>query len=309
LVANGGKQIIFNAFAATINTGDEVIVPAPYWVSYPDIVKYVGGTPVFVATELQNGFRLTPSALEAAITENTRWLVLNSPNNPSGGCYRTEDLIALAAVLARHPQIRVLSDDIYEHLVFDGKFVTIAQVAPELDDRILTMNGVSKAYAMTGWRIGYAGGNADLIKAMAKMQSQVTGGACSISQAAAAEALRGDQTVVLERRASFKARRDHVVARLNQIAGLRCGLPDGAFYVFPDCRQWLGQRTAAGVLLTNDSDVAECLLEEQEVAVVHGAAYGLSPHFRISYATDRATLDTALDRINAFAEGLSDITA
>lgn len=309
LVANGGKQIIFNAFAATINTGDEVIVPAPYWVSYPDIVKYVGGTPVFVATELQNGFRLTPSALEAAITENTRWLVLNSPNNPSGGCYRTEDLIALAAVLARHPQIRVLSDDIYEHLVFDGKFVTIAQVAPELDDRILTMNGVSKAYAMTGWRIGYAGGNADLIKAMAKMQSQVTGGACSISQAAAAEALRGDQTVVLERRASFKARRDHVVARLNQIAGLRCGLPDGAFYVFPDCRRWLGQRTAAGVLLTNDSDVAECLLEEQEVAVVHGAAYGLSPHFRISYATDRATLDTALDRINAFAEGLSDITA
>jgi aspartate aminotransferase len=309
LVANGGKQIIFNAFAATINTGDEVIVPAPYWVSYPDIVKYAGGTPVFVATELQNGFRLTPSALEAAITENTRWLVLNSPNNPSGGCYRTEDLIALAAVLARHPQIRVLSDDIYEHLVFDGKFVTIAQVAPELDDRILTMNGVSKAYAMTGWRIGYAGGNADLIKAMAKMQSQVTGGACSISQAAAAEALRGDQTVVLERRASFKARRDHVVARLNQIAGLRCGLPDGAFYVFPDCRQWLGQRTAAGVLLTNDSDVAECLLEEQEVAVVHGAAYGLSPHFRISYATDRATLDTALDRINAFAEGLSDITA
>lgn len=309
LVANGGKQIIFNAFAATINTGDEVIVPAPYWVSYPDIVKYAGGTPVFVATELQNGFRLTPSALEAAITENTRWLVLNSPNNPSGGCYRAEDLIALAAVLARHPLIRVLSDDIYEHLVFDGKFVTIAQVAPELDDRILTMNGVSKAYAMTGWRIGYAGGNADLIKAMAKMQSQVTGGACSISQAAAAEALRGDQTVVLERRASFKARRDHVVARLNQIAGLRCGLPDGAFYVFPDCRQWLGQRTAAGVLLTNDSDVAECLLEEQEVAVVHGAAYGLSPHFRISYATDRATLDTALDRINAFAEGLSDITA
>ncbi|MEK9596738.1 MAG: pyridoxal phosphate-dependent aminotransferase [Rhodospirillaceae bacterium] len=305
LVSNGGKQIIFNAFAATINPGDEVIVPAPYWVSYPDIVKYTGGTPVFVETELQNGFRLTASALEAAITAKTRWLVLNSPNNPSGGCYRPEDLMSLAAVLAAHPHVRVLTDDIYEHLVFDGKFTTICQVAPELTDRVLTMNGVSKAYAMTGWRIGYAAGDVDLIKAMAKMQSQVTGGACSISQAAAAEALTGDQTLVTERRASFKARRDHVVARLNQISGLRCIMPDGAFYVFPDCRGWLGRSTAGGAVLNNDSDVAERLLEEQEVAVVHGAAYGLSPHIRISYATDMATLDRALDRINAFAEGLS----
>lgn len=306
LVSNGGKQVIFNAFAATLNPGDEVIVPAPYWVSYPDIVKYAGGTPVFVPTEFQNGFRLTPEALRGALTPRTRWLVINSPNNPSGGCYQPADLTALAAVLADYPEVRVLTDDIYEHLVFDGAFATIAAVAPAIADRVLTMNGVSKAYAMTGWRIGYAGGDAALIKAMAKMQSQVTGGACSISQAAAAAALAGDQTLVAERRAVFKARRDHVVARLNEIPGLRCALPDGAFYVFPDCRDWLGRKTAAGARLENDGDVAERLLEEREVAVVHGAAYGLSPHLRLSYATDLATLDAALDRIQAFAEGLTD---
>ncbi len=304
LVSNGGKQVIFNAFAATLNPGDEVIVPAPYWVSYPDIVKYAGGTPVFVPTEFQNGFRLTPEALRGALTPRTRWLVINSPNNPSGGCYRPADLTALAAVLADYPEVRVLTDDIYEHLVFDGAFATIAAVAPAIADRVLTMNGVSKAYAMTGWRIGYCAGPVDLIKAMTKIQSQSTSNPTSISQWAAVEALNGPQDFIAANNAMFKRRRDMVVKMLNAAEGIDCITPEGAFYVYPSCAGCIGKTAPDGMQIDTDEAFATALLEAEGVAVVHGAAFGLSPFFRISYATSDENLTEACTRIQRFCASL-----
>jgi aspartate aminotransferase len=294
----GGKHTIFNAMLATVGPGDEVIIPAPYWVSYPDIVSFAGATPVVLRCPLAQGFKLTPEQLEAAITPRTRWLILNSPSNPTGAAYTAAELKALAEVLLRHRHVMVLSDDMYEHIVFDGfAFATIAEVEPALFERTLTMNGASKAYAMTGWRIGYAGGPAWLIRAMAKIQSQSTSNPCSIAQAAAAAALSGDQGFLKERAAVFEARRDLVVAMLNQTPGLACPRPEGAFYVYPDCSGLIGRRTPDGRPLVTDEDVAAYLLDSVGVAVVHGAAFGLSPAFRISYATDTATLEEAGRRI------------
>jgi len=294
----GGKQTIFNALLATVGPGDEVIVPAPYWVSYPDIVAFAGAMPVILPCPAAQGFRLSPAQLEAAITERTRWLILNSPSNPTGAAYSREDLKALADVLVRHPHVMVLSDDIYEHIVFDGfRFSTIAEVEPALFSRTLTVNGASKAYAMTGWRIGFAGGPAWLVRAMATIQSQSTSNPCSVAQAAATAALTGPQAFLQDRVAVFEARRDLVVTMLNETPGLSCLKPQGAFYVYPDCAGLLGRTTPAGKTLATDEDVATYLLEAAGVAVVHGAAFGLSPAFRISYATDTATLEEACARI------------
>ncbi len=294
----GGKQTIFNAMLATVGPGDEVIIPAPYWVSYPDIVAFTGATPVIVPCPLAQGFKLEPAQLQAAITPQTRWLILNSPSNPTGAAYTADELKALADVLLRHPHVMVLTDDMYEHIVFDGfAFATIAQVEPALFDRTLTMNGASKAYAMTGWRIGFAGGPAWLVKAMAKIQSQSTSNPCSIAQAAATAALSGDQSFLKERAAVFQGRRDLVVSMLNQAPGLACPRPEGAFYVYPDCSGLIGRRTPDGRMLRTDEDVAAYFLDSVGVAVVHGAAFGLSPAFRISYATDTATLEEACRRI------------
>jgi len=294
----GGKQTIFNALLATVGPGDEVIVPAPYWVSYPDIVAFAGAMPVILPCPAAQGFRLSPAQLEAAITERTRWLILNSPSNPTGAAYSREDLKALADVLVRHPHVMVLSDDIYEHIVFDGfRFSTIAEVEPALFSRTLTVNGASKAYAMTGWRIGFAGGPAWLVRAMATIQSQSTSNPCSVAQAAATAALTGPQAFLQDRAAVFEARRDLVVTMLNETPGLSCLKPQGAFYVYPDCAGLLGRTTPAGKTLATDEDVATYLLEAAGVAVVHGAAFGLSPAFRISYATDTATLEEACARI------------
>ncbi|MHA1114378.1 MAG: pyridoxal phosphate-dependent aminotransferase [Alphaproteobacteria bacterium] len=305
-VACGGKHIIFNAIFATIDPGDEVIVPAPYWVSYPDIVLLAGGTPAIVEGAEADGFKIRPEALEAAITPRTKWLILNSPSNPTGAAYTAAELAALAEVLVRHPQVWVLSDDIYEHLVYDGfEFRTIAQVAPALADRTLTMNGVSKAYAMTGWRIGFAGGPVDLIKAMAKIQSQSTSNPSSISQAAAIEALNGPQDFIPERAAVFRERRDMVVAMLNQASGLSCARPEGAFYVYPSCAGMIGKTTPDGVTLADDTQVATYLLEAEGVAVVPGIAFGLSPYFRISYATATETLKEACRRIQRACAALT----
>jgi aspartate aminotransferase len=300
-VAPGGKPVIFNALMATLNPGDEVIIPAPYWVSYPDMVLLAGGEPVTVETTVETNFKLDPKALEAAITPRTRWLILNSPSNPTGGAYTRADLQAIADVLLRHPQVWVLTDDMYEHLVFDDfEFTTIAQVEPKLYDRTLTMNGVSKAYAMTGWRIGYAAGPVELIKAMGKMISQTTSNPSSISQWAAVEALNGTQDFIKPNAKLFQTRRDLVVSMLNQAAGIHCPTPEGAFYVYPSVAGLIGKTAPSGKVIETDEDFATELLESEGVAVVHGAAFGLSPYFRISYATSEAVLEDACGRIQRF---------
>ena len=302
----GGKQTIFNALVATIGPGDEVVIPAPYWVSYPDIVAFTGATPVFVAAGIDAGFKITPAQLDAAITPRTRWLILNSPSNPTGAGYTAAELRALGEVLKRHAHVWVLSDDMYEHIVYEGfTFSTIAQVCPELYDRTLTVNGASKAYAMTGWRIGFAGGPAPLIKAIGKLQSQSTSNPCSIAQAAAVAALNGPQDFLAERRAAFQARRDLVVSMLNQTVGLRCHRPEGAFYVYPDCAGLIGKKTPGGATIADDEQVAAYLLESEGVAVVHGGAFGGSPAFRISYATSADILEEACKRIQRACAALS----
>ena len=294
----GGKHTIYNAMMASLNPDDEVIIPAPYWVSYPDIVLLAGGTPVIVEASLQTGFKITPDQLEAAITPKTKWLIFNSPSNPSGAAYTRAEIKALTEVLMRHPHVWVFSDDIYEHLTYDGfEFTTMAQVEPGLFDRTLTMNGVAKAYAMTGWRIGYAGGPTELIKAMAKIQSQSTSNPSSISQMATIEALNGPQDFIPVRKAAFQERRNMVVDMLNQAEGLNCPMPQGAFYVYPDCSGMIGKTTPGGTVLNNDEDVATYLLEAEGIAVVFGAAFGLSPGFRISYATSTEALTEACTRI------------
>ncbi len=305
-VAPGGKPIIFNAMIATLNPGDEVVIPAPYWVSYPDIVALAGGTPVPVATTIENNFKLTPADLEAAITPKTKWLIFNSPSNPSGAAYSHDELKALTDVLVKHEQVWILTDDMYEHLVYDDfKFATPAQVEPKLYDRTLTMNGVSKAYSMTGWRIGYCAGPVELIKAMTKVQSQSTSNPTSISQWAAVEALNGTQDFIPERAAVFKERRDLVVSMLNQATGLKCPTPEGAFYVYPSCEGLIGKKTPDGKVIESDEDFAIALIEAEGVSVVHGAAFGLSPFFRISYATSTEALTEACERIQRFCASLT----
>jgi aspartate aminotransferase len=304
-VAPGGKAIIFNALLATINPGDEVIVPAPYWVSYPDIALLAGGKPVIVETRLEEGFRLTPAALEAAITPKTKWLIFNQPSNPTGACYSAAQLKALTDVLLKHPQVWILTDDMYEHLIYGGfKFSTVAQVEPRLYERTLTMNGVSKAYAMTGWRIGYCAGPEGLIKAMSKLQSQSATSASSISQWASVEALNGPQDFIPERAKAFEERRDLVVSMLNQASGIECPKPEGAFYVYPSIRKLIGKTAPSGKAIATDEDFAAELLEAEGVAVVHGAAFGLSPFFRISYATSNKLLEEACTRIQRFCGSL-----
>ena len=304
-VASGGKPVIFNAFVATLNPGDEVIVPAPYWVSYPDMVLLAGGEPVTVIGQEADGFKLRPEVLDAAITPKTKWLILNSPSNPTGAAYTRAELEALAVVLRKHPQVWILTDDMYEHLVYGGfDYVTIAQVAPDLYDRTLTCNGVSKAYAMTGWRIGYAGGPKPLIDLMRKVASQTTSNPSSISQWAAVEALNGPQDFLAERAAAFERRRDLVVSMLNQATGVRCPTPEGAFYVYPSIEDLIGKTTEAGVVITDDEVFTAELLNQEGVAVVQGAAFGLSPYFRISYATSEAVLEAGCRRIQKFCASL-----
>lgn len=306
MASTGGKQVIFNALMCTVQAGVEVIVPAPYYVSYPDIVLLAGGTPVPVTCTPENGFRLQPADLEKAITPRTRWLILNAPNNPSGAVYSREQLRALADVLLRYPQVWVLTDDIYEHVLFDGReFCTMAQVAPELKCRTLTVNGVSKAYAMTGWRLGYAAGPEDLIKAMTKLQSQSTSNPCSVSQAAAVEALLGPQDYVAARSLVFQGRRDTVVTMLNAIPGITCHSPDGAFYVFPSCAGILGKKTTAGKVIATDEDFVLYLLDEENLAGVQGAAYGSTPFFRFSFATSMQVLEEGCTRLRRACEKLS----
>ncbi|MGR3661768.1 MAG: pyridoxal phosphate-dependent aminotransferase [Paracoccaceae bacterium] len=305
-VATGGKQILYNAFMATLNPGDEVIIPAPYWVSYPDMVLLGGGTPVPIEASLESGFKITPDQLETAITPNTKWFLFNSPSNPTGAGYNWDEVKALTDVLLRHPHVWVMTDDMYEHLVFDDfKFCTPAEVEPQLYDRTLTCNGVSKAYAMTGWRIGYAAGPVTLIKAMAKIQSQSTTNPCSISQWAAVEALTGPQDFLAENVKLFQRRRDLVVSMLNQAKGLKCPNPEGAFYVYPSIRGCIGKTSEAGTLISDDEAFATALLEETGVAVVFGAAFGLSPNFRVSYATSEEALEEACARIQRFCAGLN----
>jgi len=306
-VGSGGKQVLYNAFVATLNPGDEVVIPAPYWVSYPDMVLLAGGTPVFVSCPEQTGFKLRPEDLDAAIGPRTKWVVLNSPNNPTGAAYTEGELKALTDVLVRHKQVWLMTDDMYEHLVYgDFRFTTPAQVEPRLRPRTLTVNGVSKAYAMTGWRIGYAGGPKELIKAMAKVQSQSTSNPCSISQAAARAALDGDQSFLPGRNKVFEERRDLVVEMLNQAPGLRCHRPEGAFYVYPSCAGAIGRRTPSGAAIADSEGFARYLLEGEGVAVVHGSAFGMDPYFRISYATATELLEEACRRIIRACEALSD---
>ncbi|MGG7644155.1 pyridoxal phosphate-dependent aminotransferase [Rhodovulum sp. YNF3179] len=306
MVSTGGKQVLYNALMATLNPGDEVIIPAPYWVSYPDMVKMAGGTPVIVPAGIETGFRITAEALEAAITERTKWFIFNSPSNPTGAGYGRDALLALTAVLERHPHVHVMSDDMYEHIAYAPfAFCTPAEVAPSLYDRTLTVNGVSKAYAMTGWRIGYAGGPEELIAAMKKVQSQSTTNPCSISQWAAVEALTGPQAYLSTACAAFERRRDMVVEMLNAAAGLTCPVPDGAFYVYPDISGCLGKTTPAGTHIHDDQDFCTALLEETGVAAVFGEAFGLSPNFRVSYAAADDQLREACTRIQAFCAGLS----
>jgi aspartate aminotransferase len=301
----GGKSVLFYALMGTLNPGDEAIVIAPYWVSYPDIVRLAGATPVVVETSPSDGFRLNPEALDRAITPKTKWVILNQPSNPTGACYTREQLKALTDVLMRHPHVWVLTDDMYEHLVYGGfKFHTVVEVEPGLYDRTLTMNGVSKAYAMTGWRIGYCAGPQPLIAAMAKLQSQSATNATSISQWAAVEALNGTQDFIRKNQKIFEERRDLVVSMLNQANGIECSTPEGAFYVYPSCRKLIGKRTPEGRTIASDEDFAVALLEAEGVAVVHGAAFGLSPFFRISYATSNKLLEDACMRIQRFCAGL-----
>ncbi|VVE17995.1 aspartate aminotransferase [Pandoraea iniqua] len=305
IVSSGGKQVIANALMATVNPGDEVIIPAPYWVSYPELVSLCGGTPVFVAASLESNFKLRPEDLEKAITPRTKWLLFNSPSNPSGAAYTEDELKALMEVVKRHPHVWVLTDDIYEHLVYDGfKYTTPAQVAPELYERTLTMNGVSKAYAMTGWRIGYAAGPIALIKAMEKIQGQTTSGASSVSQWAAVEALNGPQDYIHHSREVFQARRNMVVSMLNDAEGLDCPTPDGAFYVFPSLARLVGKRTESGKRIENDEDFVSELLQSEGVALVHGTAFGLGPSFRLSYADDTERLRDACTRVQRFCASL-----
>jgi len=305
-VNSGGKHTIYNAMMATLNAGDEVIIPAPYWVSYPDIVLLAGGTPVIAPTSIDTGFKLTPEMLEAAITPKTKWFIFNSPSNPSGAAYSENEIRALGDVLLRHPHVHIFADDIYEHITYgDFAFKTMAQVVPDLQPRTLTMNGVAKAYAMTGWRIGYAGGDPALIKAMAKIQSQSTSNPSSISQAATVAALTGPQDFLSERAAVFQDRRDLVVSMLEQADGISCPRPDGAFYVYPSVAGCIGKHTPSGKKLQSDEDFVTYILEDFGVAAVHGAAFGLSPHFRVSYATSTEALTEACRRIQ---EACSELT-
>jgi aspartate aminotransferase len=304
-VGTGGKQVIYNALLATLNPGDEVVIPAPCWVSYADIVMLAGAQPVFAETRFEDGYKLKPQALEAAITPKTKWLIFNSPSNPTGAAYTKEELKALTDVLVRHEHVWILSDDIYEHLIYDGlSFHTPAELEPKLFDRTLTMNGLSKAYCMTGWRLGYAGGPEPLINAMRKLQSQSTSNPCSITQWAAIEALDGPQDFIASNNAKFVERRDLVVAMLNQASGLRCAKPEGAFYVYPSCGGAIGKTSASGKTIATDEDFATTLLEEEGVAVVHGAAFAGSPAFRVSYATSKEVLEEGCRRIQRFCGNL-----
>jgi aspartate aminotransferase len=306
IVGTGGKQILFNAFMATLNAGDEVIIPRPYWVSYPEMVAICGGTSVFADTSIENGFKLTAEALEKVITPKTKWLLMNSPSNPSGAAYTEAELRAIADVLLKHPHVWTLTDDMYEHLTYgDFVFKTIAEVEPKLYDRTLTMNGVSKAYAMTGWRIGYAAGPVQLIKAMDMIQGQQTSGACTIAQWAAVEALNGPQDFVAKNKDIFQGRRDLVVSMLNQAKGISCPVPEGAFYVYPSCEGTIGRKTQGGKVIETDEDFVSALLEQEGVAVVHGSAFGLGPNFRISYATSEELLEEACSRIQRFTASLT----
>ncbi len=300
-VGTGGKQVLYNAFMATINKGDEVIIPAPYWVSYPDIVLLAGGKPKIIKCDEKNNFKLTPEKLKKAVSNKTKWIIINSPSNPTGSGYTKDEIIALSKILIKYKNLYILSDDIYEHITYDGfKFFTIAQIE-KLKSRTLTMNGVSKSYSMTGWRIGYAAGPKEIIKAMAKIQSQSTSNPTSISQAAAVEALNGTQDFILERSNSFKERRNFVVDSLNNIKGISCLSPEGAFYVFPNCKKLLNNKTK----LKTDKEFVEKLLEKAEVAVVQGSAFGLEGYFRISYATSMDNLKKAMERIKSFCNSLN----
>ena len=304
-VGTGGKQVIFNALMATVGDGDEVVIPAPHWVSYPDIVRVAGGTPTIVETRADKGFLLAPEDLDAAITPRTRWLILNNPTNPSGAVYDADSLRQIADVLLDHPDVLVLTDDIYEHLIYDNAvFHTIAGLEPKLFERTLTMNGMSKAYCMTGWRIGFAGGPAPLIRAMSKLQTQCTSSPNSIAQWAAAEALKGPKTFLEANRRTFQARRDRLVGRLQAIPGLACPTPKGAFYAFPDCSGVLGKATPAGKTIESDADFAAYLLDHHDLALVPGSAFGMGPYLRISYAAADAVLETACDRLAAACEAL-----
>ena len=303
-VGAGGKHVIYNLMMATLNKGDEVIIPAPYWVSYPDIVLLAGANPVVIECSEEQGFKLSAKDLESKINNNTKWLILNSPSNPTGACYSEQEIKNLSQVLKRNPHVNILSDDIYEHITYDGfKFFTIAQI-PEIKNKVVTMNGVSKSYAMTGWRIGYAAGDKEIIKAIAKIQSQSTTNPSSISQAAAVEALNGKQDFISVRAKAFQERRDFVVNSLNAIEGINCIKPNGAFYVFPSCKGLIGKKDKNGKKITNDTDFVESLLENNEVAVVQGSAFGLEGFFRISYATSMDKLQEAMKRIKLFCESL-----
>jgi aspartate aminotransferase len=305
VVSTGGKQVLYNALMATINPGDEVIIPAPYWVSYPEMVALAGGEPVAIVCTAEFGFKLQPAALEAAITPKTKWIILNSPSNPTGAAYSRAELKALTDVLVKHPQVWVMTDDMYEHLVYDDfTFSTPAQIEPKLFDRTLTVNGVSKAYSMTGWRIGYAGGPAELIKAMTTIQSQSTSNPSSIAQWAAVEALNGPQDFIPVNNETFKERRDLVVSMLNQAKGISCPRPEGAFYVYPSCAGTIGKTAPSGKVIENDEDFVTELLDNEGVAVVQGSAFGLGPAFRISYATKTSDLEEACKRIQKFCGNL-----
>ena len=304
-VGAGGKHVIYNLMMATLNKGDEVIIPAPYWVSYPDIVLLAGASPVVIECSEEQGFKLSAKDLESKINNNTKWLILNSPSNPTGACYSEQEIKNLSHVLKRNPHVNILSDDIYEHIIYDGfKFFTIAQI-PEIKNKVVTMNGVSKSYSMTGWRIGYAAGDKEVIKAIAKIQSQSTTNPSSISQAAAVEALNGKQDFISVRAKAFQERRDFVVSSLNAIEGISCIKPDGAFYVFPSCKGLIGKKDKSGKKINSDSDFVESLLESNGVAVVQGSAFGLEGFFRISYATSMDKLKDAMERIKNFCESLN----
>ena len=305
-VSPGGKAVLYNALLATLNPGDEVIIPAPYWVSYPEMTRLCGASPIVISCDMKSGFKLSPEVLEANISPKSKWLILNSPSNPTGACYSADELRALAAVLLRHPQVLILTDDIYEHLIYDGReFSTIVQVVPELLDRTLTMNGVSKAYAMTGWRLGYAGGPKWLIDAMRKVMMQTTSNPSSITQWASQAALTGPQAFLKERCDVFEQRRNLVVEGLSSAKGLECAVPDGAFYVFPSCKGLLGLTSPAGTVLKTDTDFAQCLLTEVFVAVVPGSSFGAPDHFRLSFAADIDLLELALERIKRFCSDCS----
>ena len=301
----GGKHTLFNALVATVEAGDEVVIPAPYWVSYPDIVQFAGGTPVFVRAGADQHYKITPAQLDAAITPRTKWVILNSPSNPTGAAYSADELKALGEVIERHPHVMVMADDMYEHITYDGfRFATVAEVCPSLYERTLTVNGCSKAYSMTGWRIGFAGGPAWLIKAMAKLQSQSTSNPCSIAQAAATAALNGDQSFLAERNAAFERRRDLVVSMLNQARGVTCPRPEGAFYVYPDVTGLIGKATPRGQTIATDEQLVTYFLDEARVAAVHGGAFGVEPAFRVSYATSEALLIQACERIQTACAAL-----